>query len=152
MTSSLPCSSVQCFHEPVMNCHFMVRFIHVICWCIVLCLIALLYSITCCPMYIFIVAKFMFRSPRESAMYDSWFNHTWFYHCNIKGQYNVCVAAAKGESMVLCHIWMIFHYLHYVNLLKALLCFYLILRCACWIAVSKCSISYRCCWLTVYIF
>ena len=37
-------------------------------------LIALPNSITCFPIYVFTLAKFMFRSPRESVMYDSRFN------------------------------------------------------------------------------
>ena len=42
----------------------------------------------------------MFRYARMSAMYDSWFNLRLFYPSDKKGQYHVCVVAAKGKITV----------------------------------------------------
>src|SRR5664279_139172 len=113
-----------------------------------------IYVLTCSPIYMFTLAKFMCKSPRWSI-------------CSIVGSsltfsgLELTETTKRGDVLLplrrkqwcLCPLVDNKYCLHYVLCLRRYSVVYnLIPRDACWIAVSKWSISYRCCRMAVYIF
>src|SRR5664279_2648464 len=112
-----------------------------------------IYVLTCSPIYMFTLAKFMFKSSRGSI-------------CSILGSsltfsgLELTEMTKRGDVLLLLRRkhWCLCPLvdnkccLHYVLCLRQYSVVYnLIPRDACWIVVSKWSISYRCCRISVYI-
>src|SRR5664279_4965585 len=113
-----------------------------------------IYVLTCSPIYMFTLAKFMFKSSRGSI-------------CSIVGSsltfsgLELTETTKRGDVLLLlrrkqrclCPLIDNKYCLHFVLCLRRYSIVYnLIPRDACWIAVSMWSISYRCYRMAVYIF
>src|SRR5664279_2631337 len=113
-----------------------------------------IYVLACSPIFMFTLAKFMFKSPRGSicSIVGSCLLRAWARVTETSKDEDVMLPL-RGKHRCLCP-FVDYKYclLYALCLMQCSVVYHLIPRDACWIVVSKWSISYRCCRMAVYIF